>query len=631
MIAMKTMFFFSLILLLLILNITYMPVPIAGSGSSVLGRSEDQYTVILNKNATVELYLLSRNGSAVMVPLDRILKHSCFSGSVNSSIGVRFLSVIVSGSVNLTLPNGNHINTLNIDFYVYPGCSVGKPRIYNITVRQDFPKTLDMIVKVLLPPPANGYTYSLPAFLFPAETQVIYRYINETHFAVIINLENVRFDDITFNSKRFNITVKYLVNRETWNAKYWDGHRWVNAGVLPIGAPDLDVTSLLYKLYKGYTSAADYYLTHRGQLAETVSKLKTLLANNETVKAQKLLENITRAPIPAEWRGHHLVYLGFNYSLNPIEGSAESRILNFTVPEYNWAWIYPSRAILTERNAIIKAAVDYITGRNVTGFENMIISNNGFTVYKPIHHRSGNGSVGLILKEGVIPATSFYVSMPLPVDGMIGLPGDIAKDASLAILDVSSMFNNITKYLEVIHNVSLDSDRVEVRGGLSAAVDDRLVSEWMMSLNSIVPGRRWGVLDNLLNTVTNSYRETWYEIVNGGNATSALEEFKDNVRTAVLAAALQLGGKPGKEMIESMISPKAGAGTQASSSPGNTNVSTVTSGNSEINETPSRPVNSSSAAGGVAGHGNTLLIAAVLILVIAGLAAGFVYAKRPTA
>ncbi len=513
--------------------------------------SKDLNIASKGNDVSVNLYLILKNGSILMVPLKKVIGQNCSSINPDAEIGV--YSIYTGGSVNFTLPNGTRINTLNIILNAFLGCSWGEPRIHNITIRQQIPGTLDLIVNVLVPPPSNVESYRLPAILYASRAEISYNYVNDTYYTINIKLFNIKFNDITFyNYKKFNITIKFLVNKRTWNAEYWNGDKWVYAGVIPIGAPDLNVTSMLYKIYMGYLNASNYYLSHKDQLINTINKIKTLLANNETEEAQKLLDNITYSPLPAEWRGHRFIYLDYNYTLDPVAASAADGILRFTVPEYNWVLATMSPRAITGKKDIVNAAVDYLTEGNISLLKHIILSNNSFIVYNSVYHSSGNGSLLYIYKDGVLPLTSPSLLLALPVDSLIGLPPELANRTAVAVLEISSNITNLT----VGSNAS-DLSTPEVGSeGVTVTVDGRLADEWMVTLNSTVSNLRTGVLQNLYNVILNSYRKTWYDMINAKNVSESMEDlewFRVYLRSAVLAAAFQLGGASGKAKMEGLL------------------------------------------------------------------------------
>lgn len=598
--------FFSIIFLLFIFsNFIYIPVSASNNVVPIPGNSGHSYTIFVNKdeNKFISLYII-KNNTFETIPLNDIIDAKCRIKSNEPAMLDSVETFSIGGNVNLTLPNGTHINVLNVIFNVYPGCSVNKSKIYNISIEQNLPGTIDMVVDVLAPLPLDSYKYRFPAIFNVDSAKFIYTYVNDTYFAVDIILYNVKINDVMlYNVKKFNVTVKFLVNKKTWNAKYWNGSAWVDAGVLPIGAPDLNITALLYKLYVSYSTTADYYLTHPDQLAETTSKLKALLAKNETAKAQELLNKIISAPIPAEWKGHGFIYLNFSYALNPVEGTASSRERNYTIPEYNGLWVFPSPAYIIYRRAIIDAAVNYLTNNNITGLENIINSNNGLIVYKLKHHNAENAALPPVFKDGVLPATSSDLDIVLPASGMMGLPRDLIDNNSLIVLDILMNTSNI----EIEYNVTRLSN-LESPQYLSTAVDDRLASEWIITLNSTASIIRENILSNLLNSIINNYKKTWYKIINGENETTALNIFKEYVKSAVLATAYQLGGEAGKERVETLII----QGMHHASIEENQPQNPVNNMNSSIAETPT-PHNKLIA---LAGTASLAFLAAVLYTLI---------------
>jgi len=561
-------YFFSLaIITILLLSSTLFPANADTNLVRAQTTDENIYDVIIFRNRTVgsTIWLIGKNNSLLLVPLEEVIDRSLINNMTPEDI----LGADPSDDayVNLTLPDGKEVRYITYSLYRYYGFGEGSPKVWAITTKY-FPRdrALWVVIHVLVPPPEDG-NYKCTSALSCDRILIVYRYINETHFGVDIKFTDAYYGEsaIPFDKshKRFNITIRFIVNKSSWIAKYWNGNKWVPAGMLPIAGPALDLTNMLYKLYKAYNDTVNYYLTHRDQLSILINKIKTLLESGNHTEAANLVYNVSYAPIPQEWRALRATYLGKNYKYNPFTGSAVGEIVEFYNPPHTGLWwvMTDYKKFYDSKEELLSAVIDYLLNGTTEKLEDIIAENHAFAKYQPHDHKGGNGSLAWVfmgLISSGLPVFGGGLDMALPVNGLLGIP-DILRNASYAIMSMSTAFS--INAVEIIRNTSLPSIPSEEElgndGYLAVAIDRRLTEEWMLtSNNSLDPSLRVGILQNLLNTVTNKYAQALYNIVSGADPEEAFKEFQSYLKTSVLAAAFQFGGESGKETLENLISGK---------------------------------------------------------------------------
>ena len=523
------------------------------------------YDVIIyrSEGAGSVIWFIGENNSLLLIPLQETIDKSLINNMTPDRV---LLSDPSDGAdVNLTLPNGTEVKYIAYSLEHYYGFGEGSPKIWTITSTY-FPedKVLWLVIHVLVPPPEDIENYNVNSILDSDRTLIVYRYINETHFGVDIKFFDAYYAKtaIPFDKsrKRFDITVRFIVNKSSWIAKYWDGSKWVSAGMLPIAGPALDLTNMLYKFYKAYNDTVNYYLTHRDQLSILINKIKTLLESGNHTGAVNLLYNVSRAPIPQEWRVLRTTYLGRDYKYNPFDGSAAGKIIEFYDPPHTDLWWVKAdyKKFYECKEELLSAVIDYLLNGTTEKLEDIIAEHHAFAKYQPYYYEGGNRSLMDIFQSYGLPAFGISLHLSLPVDGLLGIP-DILKNASYAFLDTSPAIS--INDAVIIRNTSLPKIPSEEELGndcyLAVAIDKRLAEEWMLtSNNSLDPSLRVGILQNVLNTVINKYAQALYNIVNGADPEEAFGEFQSYLKTSVLAAALQFGGEEGREKLESLISGK---------------------------------------------------------------------------
>ena len=501
------------------------------------GPGHRDYFIVAGNNSDIILYLLE-DSSVKMIPLDYIIDGKC-DIDPDRAVGAGIVTFTYGRHVNLTLPDGTEVDTVNVIARVYVGCSSGGQELYDVRVEEPVPGVLYVTLYVLAPPPP-GSNYMMPARLVAEKAAFTYTTVNETHFTVNITLYNVEVNQITFyNNERFNVTVSFLVDKRSWSAKYWNGHAWVDAGVLPIAAPDLNVTQLLYKFYASYLEAINYYIAHPEELMLIVDKLKALWEENKSEEAIRLINRVVRAPLPAEWGARALPYLSTNYTLHLVDGAASSRVaVNYTVPAYAWVNVYPSREVFEAREALVDAVIDYIM-TNDTGSLEDLVKRVDFIRYSHAGS-SGIASFLYVFKNGVLPATGNSLMLLLPVDGLVGLPPELAEGVSAVILDVTNSIGRVVSDPSDV-GVRLGTSGILAwegcRGCVLTVVDGSLADEWMLTLNSTVVIHRPNILYGMYSAVVTKYINILYDIIDGGDPVAKLEELREYLESAVLTAA----------------------------------------------------------------------------------------------
>jgi len=550
----------SLIILTILLVSSTLPL-IADSNTIKAQNSEDAIYDIIILSGDSHIRFFNENNSLLLIPLQEAIDKSLINNMTPKNIIAADPSA--SADVNLTLPNGTEVKYITYSLYRYYGFGEGSPKIWTITstyVLRD--KVLWLVIHVLVPPPEDIENYSVVSVLNIERALIIYKYINKTHFGVDIKLFDAYYGEcaIPFDKsrKRFDMTVRFIVNRSSWIAKYWNGEEWVSAGMLPIAGPALDLTNMLYKLYKAYNDTVNYYLTHRDQLNILINKIKTVLESGNHTKIGDLMRNISHAPMPQEWRAFRTTYLGNEYKYNSFDGSAVGEIIEYYDPPHtDLSWVKTDFKKFREyKEELLNAVIDYLLNGTTEKLEKIIAENNAFAEYQPDPYKGGKGSLFSIFQSYGLPPFGISRDLLCPVDGLVGIP-DILKNASYALLQLpcAPSIGNV----EIVHNTTLASiyslnSREEY---LAVAIDRRLVEEWMVtSNNSLDRGLRVGVLQNVLSTVINKYTQALFNIVNGADPEEAFGEFQSYLKTSVLAAAFQFGGEKGKDMLESLISGK---------------------------------------------------------------------------
>ncbi|MCD6503249.1 MAG: hypothetical protein J7K58_03355 [Euryarchaeota archaeon] len=377
-----------------------------------------------------DIWFFDENNSLFLIPLQEAIDKSLINPMKPEHILATYPSA--SADINLTLPNGTEVKYISCSLYRYYGFGEGSPKVWTITSTY-FPrdKALWLVIHVLVPPPEDIENYSVVSILNVERTLIVYRYINETHFGVDIKLFDAYYPEcaMPFDKccKRFDITLSFIVNKSSWIAKYWNGEEWVSAGMLPIAGPALDLTNMLYKLYKAYNDTVNYYLTHRDQLNILINKIKTVLESGNNTKIGELMYNISHAPMPQEWRAFRTTYLGHEYKYNSFDGSAVGEIIEIYRPANNRPWWVKTdfKKFRECKEELLSAVIDYLLNGTTEKLEKIIVENNAFAEYQLYHYDGGKGRMAFVFQLYGLPpfGTDDLLS---PIDGLVGIP-DILK------------------------------------------------------------------------------------------------------------------------------------------------------------------------------------------------------------
>ena len=440
---------FLVILSIILLSLALFP---TNSNNNVLEaqNSEDTlYDVIIyrDERACGQIWFVNKYNWAFTVPLEETIDKSLINRMKPDHVLLTEPSD--DAYVNLTLPNGTEVKYIAYSLDLYYGFGEGSPKIWTITSTY-FPrdKVLWLVIHVLVPPPANIEDYSVPSVLYFDKALILYKYINETHIGIEIRFIDAHFGVIVpFDKsyKRFNLTLSFIVNKSTWAAEYWNGEKWVPAGILPIVAPGLNPVDLIVRYSNGTLSDA----------------LK-------------------------------LTYLGKNYTFNAFSGEAVGEMVEFYIPPYmSLSWVKTDYEKFREcKEELLSAVIDYLLNRTTERLENIIAENHAFAKYQPqgggyykgygwwAFKMYGTGSSPWVYEITELPIYGGVLGMALPVDGLLGLP-EVLRKATHAFLDMGVALSE--DGLEVIHNTTLPRIPSDEELGndcyIAVAIDKRLTQE----------------------------------------------------------------------------------------------------------------------------------------------------------
>ncbi len=239
-----------------------------------------KYDVFIATNVSVRLYLLDRNMSVFEVPLSKALPFSCTNMSVPLLSGSNYqeISVLpgVSGIARVRpfyLPNGSLVYSVLFVIYDYLGCTKNRARLLRVITEYRGEGIINAYIAVAVPV-MDPEEYSVESILYPKNIVITYRYFNTTHFEVDLMIYNASYDIYGggIPSRTFNARYRFLVSPMDWRSWYWNGSKWVPAGVFPLASPFVAQALLIYRLYHSYYDDAEYYMDHHSDLEKIVEK-----------------------------------------------------------------------------------------------------------------------------------------------------------------------------------------------------------------------------------------------------------------------------------------------------------------------------------------------------------------------
>ena len=552
------LFFITTLLLISISNVfAYNPYSVATANSYNNKLTAPSYYIFYtNTTAYTTAYLLDNNYKVINLPLYKILPSTC--PIINKLFPNANYIITNIGSVylNITLPNGTHINNMIYSIAEYLGCGTGKPRIAGITV--DLKKK---IITIHVFVPINGKGYNIPAVFTSDKTLLIYKYVNTTYFEVDLKLYNLT-DQYSFGvqnikTRSFNITYRFLVNENTWMSYYWNGHKWINIGMLPFATPAIDARYLLFKLYQNYANSIKYYMTHKLELNTIIEKIQHLLKTNQRKKAYALIDKIAGTPMPQLLVGEsEAVYWGkpIKYDTSNVIGPR----LIFTIPPYTDINIIENdNAIDKIYDQLVEGIKQYLLTHNYSLLQQIIDRSNGFVKFGAEKYNGQQAEEYWVCL--------YYMPLLYIMPTLITLPSNPGfasqgiNGVKYVFLDMETQSNGtqsiIRKTISSEPSLSVIRNIIHRNSFGAVIIDRRLAAEWLLLSNrSIDWDSRIAIFYNVGSAIFNAYVNTIVNIVSGVNPDTEFENLLSYVKSVVIHAAYSLGGSIGEKVMEKTIS-----------------------------------------------------------------------------
>ncbi|MET1159462.1 MAG: hypothetical protein ABWW65_00740 [Thermoprotei archaeon] len=587
------------------------------------------YVITINKTYDATLYILDNTYNVVLVPLSVALPLSC---SVQNRIppeGPHIHLITGFANVNWTLPNGTRITELFYTIADYVGCGKDKAEVKEITLKYGGREFATAVIHVFVPIP-EPEKYLVPLELYPGSIMFIYKYVNSSHFELDVKLYNTGYTSyvkqciteyecvieiagFSIALRKYNITFRFLIDTNSWTAKYWNGHKWIPIGSLPLAIPAMDLSLLLYELYQSYSRSINYYLTHKTELQIVVDKVKSLIESGETEKAWELLHKLAEGPIPQIWKAYNASYLGKEIKIEGPGGSVVGPSIKITFPAYDKIVIKINKTGNLS-NLIIEGLEKYIMEERMDTLNSVIAENNGFIYYATKYKNITRGTLLWTYIAVFPPGFGIDTLLILPAKHLSEYLG-FSDRIEYAFLEIFPRGLPISSEDIVIEeSSSLPGPRY---GNFTIVIDSRLAEKWMLTNKKAVnPDTRVSILMNLMSTIMTKYGNTWYKVINKGNPEKEFQDFLSYLESAVLATAYQLGGEKGRDLVENLIHggslfPET-ANTTATTqfSPPSTTTQTSSPGSSEI---------SSGEVNGFKWHTVYIVVPVLVVIVVASL------------
>ncbi len=602
--------FFSIIIIFASIFVCILSQPIAYGVGKTGKIDEDmnvtRYYIIAINNSLVEttLYMLDNKYNVVLAPLTVALPSTCPVQNTLFPKGDNIEYIQNFTNANFNLPNGTHIGGIFYTIADYIGCGRDKTEIKRITLRYTGgPENIEgATIHVFVRVP-HAEKYVVPLILYSRNIMFVYRYINSSYFELDVKLYYLTYELENIASKTYNVTIRFLINMNSWTAKYWNGFEWVPVGTLPLATPALDLSLMLYKLYQSYNANAKYYLEHKAEFQTIIDKIKSIIKNGDKEKVQQLIRQLASTPVPQIWKGYYALYLGKRIEIDMPAGAVVGPSINITFPAYTKIRAKVDTATASKFNdLIIKGLKEYILEGRTDTLDNVIVKNNGFVYYDSLYQKSRIGTELWTYMRSPLPAFGGNVLLALPAKYLSKCLGYDNK-IEYALLSISTPTSIKSKGITIEKNKPLPKPpslhSLGNNGYLVIAIDSRLAEKWMLTnIDAINPDARVSILYNLLSVVQTKYINTWYKIANGGDPKKEFQDFLSYLKSTVLATAYRLGGENGRELIENLI-------RNGLSTPETINNTTVppsssffTSGNSVKKETPANGSSSGETNGG---------------------------------
>ncbi len=517
------------------------------------------YDVSIIPNTTSTLYLLNSSLNVFRVSLARALPFSCRNMSIPLLTRKNYLAINAVTSVNgcpnikpFRLPNGTLVKSILYLVYDYVGCTRDKARLLRVVTTLESGGSLNVYLAVAVPV-KDPDKYTIRSILYPKDVIVIYRYFNSTHLEVDLELYNASYDigGETVPSKVFDIKYRFLVNIDTWESWYWNGERWVPAGIFPLATPLIAPAIRIYDLYHSYYMNAEYYLSHPKELRMVVMKMIGLRKAGEWEKANSFLDQLAEKPLYEALRITKAVYLGKKIEIDYCRDTVVGPSIHVFFPSVTGISVktmdFPPKNI---EEQLVKAIIEYVVHGNRALLEKIVEKYNGFvTGYGTWPMEAGWSSLmwASIFNAGE-PCTDFMVTaLPgKPLNKRLGLDDEIAY-ALMTLMPVSNH-----TVLKTYHDVPLRPYISMIENGKSGytllAIDSRLAKALLFNIKNAN-----AVINNLISNLLTSYKNTWLQIVNGDNSTKLLKDFIVEINQTVKLAGLRLAGQEGVKAIENII------------------------------------------------------------------------------
>lgn len=500
------------------------------------------------------LYVLDEEYNIILAPLSTALSHDC---SVQDAVFPQapYIEYIDQELVNMegVLSNGTRFTKLFYTIANYIGCGKDNVEIKGVTLGYEGSEVL-ACVHVFIPM-RHTEKYNVLLELVPGSMVFEYRYLNSTHFELLIKLYYTKYglaDIVRIALKEYNITFRFLIDMNTWSASYWNGSNWIPVGTLPIATPSLDLSLLLYKLYEAYSKDVEYYLKHETELQITIKRLKSLIENNIDEARQFLFER-ANAALPQLWKEYHGVYLGKEISIKAREGMIVGPYVNITFPTYNQlTLLINSTALKNYKELIVEGLREYIEEGRLNKLNEVIAGNDGFISFNTTLRKGGVGSFLWAFVPSHLPLTPIGSMFILPATHLTEYLGEGPNyKIAYALLDIMPPETDIT-----IEKTASPPEPPPQGNYITIAIDTRLAERFMLTTGDRVlhdRNTRLSILNNLESSVKTKYYNTWYEIVNGADPEKKFREFLEYLESAVLTTAYRLGGEKGVDIVRNLI------------------------------------------------------------------------------